>query len=386
MTLTGPGGAGKSRLALEIAALTALERPVHLVGLAPVSDPELVPVSIAHVLGVREGARPLLECIAEALAGTGALLLLDNFEHLAPAAAHVAALLDRAPDLDVLVTSRAPLRLSAEHVVPLEPLPVHDAATLFSELAAARGVVLHDDSLPAIREICRRLDGLPLAIELVAARLAVLPPAQLLMALDEGLALDMEGPVDLPERQRTLRATIDWSYGLLSESQRELHQALAVFSGGCTLDDARALGLGELPLRPRGARRGEPAPAATSPTARCGCSCSRPCARTRSPASPRGQARGPARAARASASSSSRSPPRTGSRGGPGEVVRSPRARARQHPRRARLVPHLGRAERRLRAVSSLERFWRAHGDVSEARRWLSRPWPVGGDLGRDQG
>jgi predicted ATPase/class 3 adenylate cyclase len=241
VTLTGPGGAGKSRLALEVAALTALERPVHLVGLAPVSDPELVPVSIAHVLGVREGARPLVDCIAEALAGTGALLLLDNFEHLAPAAAHVATLLDRAPDLDVLVTSRAPLRLSAEHVVPLHPLPVHDAATLFSELAAARGVVLHDDSLPAIREICRRLDGLPLAIELVAARLAVLPPAQLLMALDEGLALDMEGPVDLPERQRTLRAAIDWSYGLLSESQRSLHLALSVFSGGCTLDDARAL-------------------------------------------------------------------------------------------------------------------------------------------------
>ncbi|HET6623484.1 MAG TPA: tetratricopeptide repeat protein [Gaiellaceae bacterium] len=241
VTLTGPGGAGKSRLALEIAALTALERPVHLVGLAPVSDPEFVPVSIAHVLGVREGGRPLVDCIAEAVAGSGALLLLDNFEHLAPAAAHVAALLDHAPDLDVLVTSRAPLRLSAEHVVPLEPLPMHDAATLFSELAAARGVVLHDDSLPAIREICRRLDGLPLAIELVAARLAVLPPAQLLMALDEGLTLDMEGPVDLPERQRTLRATIDWSYGLLSESQRGLHQALAVFSGGCTLDDARAL-------------------------------------------------------------------------------------------------------------------------------------------------
>ena len=241
VTITGPGGAGKSRLALEIAALTALERPVHLVPLAPVSDPELVPASIAHVIGVREQARPLVECIAEALTGSGALLFLDNFEHLGAAAGSVSTLLNLAPDIDVLVTSRAPLRLSSEHVVPLEPLSIHDASTLFSELAAARGVVLREDTLPAVREICRRLDGLPLAIELVAARLAVLPPAQLLIALDEGLALDMEGPVDLPARQRTLRAAIDWSYGLLSESQRDLHRSLAVFTGGCTLQDARAL-------------------------------------------------------------------------------------------------------------------------------------------------
>jgi len=242
VTITGPGGAGKSRLALEVAAFVAVQRPVHLVGLAPVSDPELVPTVIARALGVRESAgRPLTESIADALAGTGALLFLDNFEHLAPAARYVAALLDRAPDLDVLATSRAPLRLSSEHVVPLRPLTVYDASTLFAELATARGVVLHEDTVPAVREICRRLDGLPLAIELVAARLAVLPPAQLLRALYEGLTLDMEGPVDLPERQRTLRATIDWSYGLLSESQRELHQTLAVFAGGCTLDDGRAL-------------------------------------------------------------------------------------------------------------------------------------------------
>jgi predicted ATPase len=242
VTITGPGGAGKSRLALEAAGLAAVERPVHLVGLAPVTDPELVPTAIARALGVRESVgRPFTETIAEALAGTGALLFLDNLEHLATAARHIATLLDQAPDLDVLITSRAPLRLSGEHVVPLDPLTVRDASTLFAELAAARGLVLHEDALPAVREICRRLDGLPLAIELVAARLAVLPPAQLLRALDEGLALDMEGPVDLPERQRTLRATIAWSYGLLSESQRELHQTLAVFSGGCTLDDGRAL-------------------------------------------------------------------------------------------------------------------------------------------------
>jgi predicted ATPase/class 3 adenylate cyclase len=373
VTLTGPGGAGKSRLALEIAALTALERPVHLVGLAPVSDPELVPVSIAHVLGVREGARPLVDCIAEALAGTGALLLLDNFEHLAPAAPRVAALLDRAPDLDVLVTSRAPLRLSAEHVVPLEPLPVHDAATLFSELAAARGVVLHDDALPAIREICRRLDGLPLAIELVAARLAVLPPAQLLMALDEGLTLDMEGPVDLPERQRTLRATIDWSYGLLSDSQRELHQALAVFSGGCTLDDARSLSgsasfLGDLEglvvgsLLRSDVSDGEVRLFMLETV--------REDALARLAAAGRLEDLRERHAERFLELAASAE----GALAGPDQGRWLDRLERELDNIRAALDWCLtsGRVEDALRAVSSLERFWRAHGDVSEARRWLS--------------
>ena len=242
VTITGPGGAGKSRLALEVAAAAALDRPVHLVGLAPVTDPDLVPNAIARAIGVREsGERPLLDTIADSLNGTGALLYLDNFEHLAPAAVHVAALLDGAPDLDVLATSRAPLRLSTERVHPLAPLSIDDATTLFVELAAARGVILQDDALASVREICRRLDGLPLAIELVAARLAVLPPAEILRALGEGLALEMEGPVDLPERQRTLRAAIDWSYERLTASQRELHGALAVFADGGSLDDARAI-------------------------------------------------------------------------------------------------------------------------------------------------
>jgi predicted ATPase/class 3 adenylate cyclase len=245
ITITGPGGAGKSRLALEAAAAAALERPVHLVGLAPLSDPELVPAAIARVIGVRElPGEPLLDTVANTLTGTGTLLFLDNLEHLTPAARHIAGLLHRVTDLDVMTTSRAPLRLSGEHVVPLAPLPMDDAATLFAELAAAHGVVLHDDALPSVREICRRLDGLPLAIELVAARLVVLPPARILQALDEGLALDMEGPIDLPDRQRTLRATIDWSYGLLDEDQRALHGVLAIFAGGCSLEDARALAAG----------------------------------------------------------------------------------------------------------------------------------------------
>ena len=242
VTITGPGGAGKSRLALEAAAAAAAERPVHLVGLASISDPELVPAAIARSLGVRESSsEPLLETIAEALAHTRTLLVLDNLEHLTSAATLVGRLLDRVRDLEVLVTSRSPLRLAGEHVLQLEPLPVEDAATLFVELAAARGVELPETWLPSIREICRRLDGLPLAIELVVAPLAVLPPAQLLQALDEGLALDMKAPIDLPERQRTLRATIDWSYGLLSVCQRDLHGALAVFSGGAPLDALRVV-------------------------------------------------------------------------------------------------------------------------------------------------
>ncbi len=242
VTITGAGGAGKSRLALEAASAAALERPVHLVGLAPVSDPTLVLTEIARAVGAREASgRSTAESIADTLRGSHTLLFLDNLEHLAPAARDIAALLDLAADLEVLTTSRTPLRLSGEHVLPLDPLAIDDAVTLFVELAAARGVVLREETRDDVRAICRRLDGLPLAIELVAARLVVLPPARVLEALDQGLALEMEGPIDLPERQRTLRATIAWSYQLLTPSQQNLHDALAVFSGGCTLDDARAV-------------------------------------------------------------------------------------------------------------------------------------------------
>ena len=242
VTITGPGGAGKSRLALETAGAAAVERPVHLVGLASIADPALVPAAIARALGLQESPEQALsDVLASALAGTRTLLVLDNMEHLAAAAADVAMLLSRVGDLDVLVTSRLPLRLSGEHVVPLTPLPVEDATTLFFELAASHGVPLGDESVGPVQAICKRLDGLPLAIELVAARLVVLPPAELLAALDDGLAREMEGAVDLPARQRTLRATLDWSYSLLTERQRELHGLLAVFAGGATLEDARAV-------------------------------------------------------------------------------------------------------------------------------------------------
>jgi len=194
------------------------------------------------VIGARESAgRSLLESIGDALLGTGTLLYLDNLEHLAGAAEHVRTLLDTVPDLDVLATSRAPLRLSSERVLRLQPLSTDEATELFTELAAARGVRVASGSLPTVRAICERLDCLPLAIELVVARVTFLSASQLLGTLDDGRVLDLEGPLDLPERQRTLRATIDWSYGLLTESQRALHGALAVFAGGSTLEDARTV-------------------------------------------------------------------------------------------------------------------------------------------------
>jgi predicted ATPase/class 3 adenylate cyclase len=242
VTICGPGGAGKSRLALEVAASASRTRPVYLAGLASISETSLIPLAVARAVGVRETPeRPLPELLPEALSSHGTLLVLDNLEHLTDAATTVADLLQSTPGLQLLVTSRSPLRLAGERVVSLAPLPVDDAVTLFGELAAARGIELEPGAQPSIQAICRRLDGLPLAIELVAARLAVLSPAALLRALDDGLALVAEGPVDLPERQRTLRATIDWSYGLLTESQRDLHLVLAVFAGGCTLEDARVV-------------------------------------------------------------------------------------------------------------------------------------------------
>lgn len=242
VTITGPGGTGKSRLALEVASRTATRRPVHLVGLASIADAELVPAAIARSLGVRESPGvPLLTSVADALAGRHALLYLDNLEHLPPATEHVRTLVDSVPDLVVLSTSRAPLRLSGERVLPLDPLSPAEAVELFRELTEARGLRIGDELLPTIRAVCERVDCLPLAIELVAARLAVFSAGQLLDALGGGIALDLEGPVDLPERQRTLRATLDWSYELLTESQQELYAALGVFAGGCSLEDARVV-------------------------------------------------------------------------------------------------------------------------------------------------
>jgi predicted ATPase len=325
-----------------------------------------------------------VETIADTLAGTHALLFLDNLEHLPAAARHIAALLDRTPDLDVLATSRAPLRLSSEHVVSLDPLTVHDASTLFAELAAARGVVLHADALPAVHEICARLDGLPLAIELVAARLAILPPVELLRALDEGLALVMEGPVDLPERQRTLRATLDWSYGLLSESQRELLQTLAIFAGGCTLEDGRALAkssgarfLSDLEALVAGSLlRSDVADEEVRLSL---------LETVREDALERLAAAGKLEELRRGHADSFLDLALTA------EPELTGQDQARWLERLEKELDNIraafdwclssGRVEDALRAMSALGRFWRAHGHASEARRWLALGLGLAGDV-----
>jgi predicted ATPase/class 3 adenylate cyclase len=373
VTITGPGGAGKSRLALEVATIAAAERPVHLAGLASISDDALVPDAVAAALGARESRdRTLLQAISDTLTGKGTLLFLDNLEHLPGASRHVAALLELVPDLDVLATSRAPLRLSGEHVCALDPLPVEEATTLFRELAAARGVELQEEWLPAVREICARLDGLPLAIELVVAPLAVLHPLQLLEALREGLALELQGPVDVPERQRTLRATIDWSYGLLGESQRELHGRLAVFAGGCTLEDARAVAgsktfLSDLEgLVAASLVRSDPGDGTT---------------RLSMLETVREDAVGRLAAAGRLDDARRRHAERflelvtiAGSElEGPEQARWLERLERELDNIRAALewCLYADRVEDELRAASGLSRFWRAHGHVSEARRWL---------------
>ena len=384
VTITGPGGAGKSRLALEVAGAAAVERPVHLVGLAPLSDPDLVPGAIARAIGVRESPeRPLIDAVGDALAGTGTLLVLDNLEHLPAAAQSVGRLLDRAPDVTLLTTSRVPLRLSGEHVVLLSPLPLDDASELFAELAAARGVVLREDAMPSVRKICHRLDGLPLAIELVAARLVVLPPAQILDALDEGLALEMEGPIDLPERQRTLRATIEWSYGLLNDRQRALHEALAVFAGGCTLADARAIASSTSRLLPDleslvawSLLRSDVADGNVRLSM---LETVREYAVSRLDSEGKLEDLREKHAEQFLALAAAAESELTGS----AHAEWLDRLEHELDNIRAMLdwCVSAGRVEDALRATSALDRFWRAHAHVSEARRWLSLGLGLADDL-----
>jgi predicted ATPase/class 3 adenylate cyclase len=241
VTITGPGGAGKTRLALEVAGRPSLDFPdgVVFVELAAVSEPALALTAIAHAVGVEESAGSLEAALERFLVRRAMLLVLDNLEQVLGASPLVARLLAAAPRLKVLATSRVPLRLRGEREFPLGGLSGEAAVALFAERAAA----IRPDFAPdgAVAELCAALDGLPLALELAAARVRALSPEQLLERLSDRLALLAGGPRDLPERHRTLRAAVDWSHGLLDPAAQEALARLGVFSGGFTLAAADAV-------------------------------------------------------------------------------------------------------------------------------------------------
>ena len=255
LTFTGPGGCGKTRLCVGLAAEVASDYPdgVYFVPLAPVRDPGLVLSSIARCLGLQESAaRPLAERLADHVRGRRLLIVLDNFEHLLAAAEVVADLLTGAGDLRIMVTSRSPLRVAGEQECPVPPLALPDlraqaspadvaaceSVRLFAERAAAvlPGFAVTRQNAASIAQIVCRLDGLPLAIELAAARVRLLPPEAIVARLEHSLVLLTGGGRDLLDRQQTLRATISWSYELLSDSARQLLATCSVFRGGADLD------------------------------------------------------------------------------------------------------------------------------------------------------
>jgi predicted ATPase/class 3 adenylate cyclase/Tfp pilus assembly protein PilF len=269
LTLTGPGGTGKTRLALQAAADLLEDFPdgTFFVQLATLTDADLFISAVAETLGVREtGEQALDDSLKNYLSERRMLLVLDNFEQVLEAAPTVTELLTVAPELKVLTTSRAPLGLYGEHEFPVPPLSMPDlkrppplerltqyeAVGLFVERARALkpDFSITNESAPAVAEICVRLDGLPLAIELAAARIKMLPPRAMLQRLGSRLKLLTGGARDLPERQRTLRATIEWSHALLDEGERVLFARLSVFSGGRTLEAIEAIcdAEGDLPV------------------------------------------------------------------------------------------------------------------------------------------
>lgn len=260
LTLTGPGGVGKTRLALEIGHRLGgnFAHGAVLVSLAPLRDPAAVLPEIARALAVRAAdRRPPGERLAQALRRRELQLLLDNCEHLATAMPEIGALLAACPGLRILATGRAVLHLRGEWSYPISSLALPDpaapstrealaaapAVALFVQRARAThpGFALTDENAAPVAAICARLDGLPLAIELAAARIATLPPAAMLARLDHPLDLLAGGARDLPDRQRTLRETIAWSYRLLADGERALFCRLAVFAGGATLDAITAV-------------------------------------------------------------------------------------------------------------------------------------------------
>ena len=260
LTLTGPGGIGKTRLALKIGAdqLGRFADGVYMVDLSPVTDPSLLPASIATALMVREQpGRDVVDSLADHLRDRELLLVLDNFERVVDAANAVGRLIESAPRLTVITTSRVPLHITGEQEFAVPPLAVpnpvrgsdhesvagNEAVTLFIERAAAvrPGMRLTSDNAPIIAQIAVKLDGLPLAIELAASRTKVLAPDAILARLGTRLALLTGGAGDRPERQRTLRSTIEWSHDLLRTEEQRLFARLGTFSGGCTLEAAELI-------------------------------------------------------------------------------------------------------------------------------------------------
>ena len=264
LTLAGPGGVGKTRLVLAVMAALAesFADGAVLVPLAAISDPALVPGAIAQALGlVPKADEPVEASLQRTLRERQVLLVLDNLEQVVDAAPFITSLLAGCPSLTILATSRTPLRIRGEQVVPISPLQVpgedrrvetlsaNPSVTLFVERArAARpDYILDTTSADSVAEIVQRLDGLPLAIELAAARVRVLPPGALLERLQPSLPLLTGGSATLPERHRTMRATVAWSHDLLDPDARRLFRRFAIFAGGFSLESAEALGLADLP-------------------------------------------------------------------------------------------------------------------------------------------
>lgn len=262
ITLTGPGGIGKTRLALRVAEGMADQFPggVYFVPLSSVSDPGLIASEIAEAIGLREtGNQSPQEHLKEYISGLSqpSLLLLDNFEHLVSAAPIVAQLLTIGLKLKIVVTSQAPLHVYGEHEFPVPPLELPDpnsissleelsalpAIELFVERARAvkREFALTKENASVVAAICARLDGVPLALELAAARIKLLSPSAMLVRLEGRLNLLTGGARDLPSRQQTLRGTVDWSYGLLNVAEQTLFRRLSVFASGCTLEAVEAV-------------------------------------------------------------------------------------------------------------------------------------------------
>ncbi|MDR7422919.1 MAG: adenylate/guanylate cyclase domain-containing protein [Armatimonadota bacterium] len=260
LTLTGPGGTGKTRLALQLGVevIDSFPDGVFFVGLAPIADPELVPSTIGQALGLQEASgRAQIDHLVEFLGERRLLLILDNFEQILSAAPFVSRLLRGAPNIKIVVTTRAALHIYGEQEFPVPPLALPDlkhlpsleslsqyeAVALFIQraMAAKPDFAVTNENAPAIAEITSRLDGLPLAIELAAARVKLLPPQALLARLSRRLSLLSAGSRDLPTRQQALRDAIAWSCDLLDEPSKRLMGRVSVFVGGCTLEEAEAV-------------------------------------------------------------------------------------------------------------------------------------------------